>query len=82
MFYGPAYAKAFVEYQRTRNQNVFEATGGTNYKGLISEFFEIDSKGNVTVKPGKKTQVSPNNTFIDEQRNVYIWDKTKEGKKH
>jgi hypothetical protein len=73
MDYGPAYAKAYVEYQRTRNQNVFEATGGTNYKGLISEFFEIDSKGNVTVKPGKKTQVSPNNTFIDEQRNVYIW---------
>jgi len=78
MSYGPAYAKAFVEYQRTRNQNVFEATGGTNYKGLISEFFEIDSKGNVTVKPGKKTQVSPNNTFIDEQRNVFIWSGVKD----
>jgi hypothetical protein len=26
----------------------------TNYKGLISEFFEIDSKGNVTVKPGQE----------------------------
>jgi hypothetical protein len=78
MDYGPAYAKAFVEYQRTRNQNVFEATGGTNYKGLISEFFEIDSKGNVTVKPGKKTKVSPNNTFIDEQRNVFIWSGVKD----
>jgi hypothetical protein len=51
---------------------------GTNYKGLISEFFEIDSKGNVTVKPGKKTKVSPNNTFIDEQRNVFIWSGVKD----
>jgi hypothetical protein len=27
-----------------------------NYKGLISEFFEIDPNGNVKLKPGKKTQ--------------------------
>jgi hypothetical protein len=72
--YGPAYARANVEYQRTRNQGVFEATGGNNYKGLIVDFFNIDPNGNVTVKPGKKTQISPNNTFIDEQKNVYIWD--------
>jgi hypothetical protein len=30
MSYGPAYAKAFVEYQRNKKSNVFEATGGTN----------------------------------------------------
>jgi hypothetical protein len=51
--YGPAYARANVEYQRTRNQGVFEATGGNNYKGLIVDFFNIDPNGNVTVKPGK-----------------------------
>jgi hypothetical protein len=72
--YGPAYARANVEYQRTRNQGVFEATGGNNYKGLIVDFFNIDPNGNVKLKPGKNNQISPNNTFIDEQKNVYIWD--------
>ena len=72
--YGPAYARAFVEYQRTRSQKAFEATGGTNYKGLVIDYFNVDPNGNVKLKPGKNTQVSPNNTFIDEQRNVYIWD--------
>jgi hypothetical protein len=51
--YGPAYARANVEYQRTRNQEVFEATGGNNYKGLIVDFFNIDPNGNVKLKPGK-----------------------------
>jgi hypothetical protein len=43
-------------------------------KDWLQSFFDIDSDGKVTIKPGKKTKVSPNNTFIDEQRNVYIWD--------
>jgi hypothetical protein len=80
--YGPAYAKAFVDYQRARSQKVFETTGGDNYKGLVTEFFDIDSDGKVTTKPGQDKNVSPNNTFIDEQRNVYILGsvtKTKEG---
>jgi hypothetical protein len=72
--YGPAYARATIEYQRTRNRKAFEATGGNNYKGLIVDYFNIDTNGNVKLKPGKDTQVSPNNTFIDEQTNVYIWD--------
>ena len=71
--YGPAYARAFVDYNRARSQKVFEATGGDNYKGLVTEFFDIDSDGKVTIKPGQDKNVSPNNTFIDEQRNVYIW---------
>jgi hypothetical protein len=71
--YGPAYARAFVDYNRARSQKVFEATGGDNYKGLVTEFFDIDSDGKVTIKAGQDKNVSPNNTFIDEQRNVYIW---------
>ena len=72
--YGPAYAKAVVDYQRTRSPKVFEATGGDNYRGLVIDFFDIGSDGKVTVKPGKAKDISPNNTFIDDQRRVYIWD--------